>query len=76
MLPGLAGRPASGMHSGDGQAAAHFIDGMQELASVGRTQVRIPAGGQRHQRVKRRGQARRDTGRRRDDLVDMLVGDR
>ena len=63
------------MRLGDRQPAAHLGNGAQELAGISRAQVRIPAGGQRHQCVQGRGQPGRDAGRRRDDLVDMLVSD-
>jgi hypothetical protein len=51
-------------------------DGLQELPSVTRAQVRIAAGRQRDQGVQRRRQPRDDARWRRDDLVDVHVGDR
>ena len=51
-------------------------NGAQELPGVTRAQLGIPAGRERHQRVQRGRKPRHDARRRRDDLVDVLVGHR
>ncbi len=66
-------RQHRGRRAAERQASPGSGDGVQELPRVGRAQVRIPAGRQRHERVQGRRQAGDQAGGRRHHLVDMLV---